>query len=107
MKGINYQCVYRNIDNERYPYTAFNLDGSLTAFVNPPVRNYDMGIWVDSVTGYAGDLVLFEAWDQSMRETDEMADCRIPRSRFGTKSKPSSNRGKKGIQFSKENPHEC
>ena len=77
MKGIKYQFV-QNVDDTRYLYTAFNQDGSLCGFVNPPVRNYAMGIWVDSVTGESGDLINYEAWDQSMRIIADMADCRKP-----------------------------
>lgn len=78
MKGINYQCIY-TIDDSRYPYTAFNHDGSLCGFANPPVRNFAMGIWIDSVTGEPGDVLPYERWDQSMRELSQVQDCHRPK----------------------------
>lgn len=85
MKGIIYQCVY-DIDDKKYPYTAFNYDGSLCGFQNLPVRNFNLGIWVDSVTGDTGEVLPYEQWDQSARDTAIMKDCRA--SKINRKEKP-------------------
>lgn len=78
MKGVMYQCLY-DIDDIKHPYTAFNQDGSLCGFQNPPVRNFNLGVWIDSVTGGPGDLLLYERWDQSFRETKFFKNCHDPK----------------------------
>jgi len=101
MKAINYQCLYL-VDDARYLYTAFNQDGSLCGFINPPVRDFQAGIWVDSVTGGCGELILFDRWDTSMREPKDFVDTRTPHLRKGTKVKPATIVGKKRIFYHRD-----
>jgi len=75
MKSINFQCVYL-VDDSQYKYTAFNHNGELFGFVNPPVRNFELMEWVDSVTGDPGGFIPFDSWDTSLREPDQLIDCR-------------------------------
>lgn len=75
LKAINYQCVY-DFEADRYPYTAFDQTGQLHGFQNLPVRNFEYGEWVDSVTGEPGELILFSTWDTSLKTTAEQDDVR-------------------------------
>jgi hypothetical protein len=101
VKAINFQCQY-DVDDRKYAYTAFNRDGSLCGFENAPVRNFQVGVWVDSVTGGYGELLQFDRWDVSMREPSEMADRRYAFQRKGTKSKPLSVAGKRGKHYKRD-----
>jgi hypothetical protein len=84
MKLINCQCFYL-VDDEKYPYIAFDLEGRLRGFKNLPVRNFQFSEWVDCVTGDTGEQILFDKWDQSMRESKELFDTRIIHTRKGKK----------------------
>ena len=72
MKHVNFQR-YEKLTDE-YVYYACNGDGSLVAFVNPPVRDYDLKIWIDSVTGKAGTLIPNLKWDRSVKMFDDLID---------------------------------
>jgi len=75
MKRTILQCTY-DIDDHRYPWVAMNLDGSLHGFFNPPIRDFKIGKWQDSVTGAWGDPLPFPRWDVSVREMDRLFDMK-------------------------------
>ena len=72
MKHINLQRAFRI--PEGVTYIAHNQDGSLVGFNNPPIRDYERKIWIDSATGEAGVLVTFDRWDTSLRMVADLAD---------------------------------
>jgi len=61
---------------EEYKFIAFNREGILCGFQNAPVRDFENGQWVDSVTGSTGEMILFGKWDQSSREVQLLYDLR-------------------------------
>lgn len=98
MKGINFQCVY-DVDDARYPYTAFNHSGELFGFKNPPIRDFERLEWIDCQTGEPGEFIPYLKWDQSLREMKDFIDCHRPRTElFGKKLKPVNPDGKKGVK---------
>lgn len=101
MKGINLQCVY-DVDDEKYPFVAFNQQGQLFGFVNPPVRDYKNLEWIDSATGDPGDLIPYSGWDSSARETKECYDIHSNGSRTPRASVPMSPEGKRYIKFKRK-----
>jgi len=62
---------------EEYRYYAINRDGSLVAFVNPPIRDFDRNIWIDSTDGKEGALVIYKNWKTSVRKYGELVDKRV------------------------------
>lgn len=72
MKHVNFQR-WEKISDE-FVYYAGNGDGSLVAFVNPPVRDFDRKIWIDSVTGSPGTLIPYLKWDRSVKMFDDLID---------------------------------
>ena len=101
MKGINFQCLY-DIEETRYPYAAVNNNGEVCGFINPPVRNFELLQWVDSVTGEPGEPFPFERWDVSARVLAEVADARRPQDRGKRKPKPATIYGKKFQTFKRD-----
>jgi len=75
MKFINFQCYYGVPDTCKW--VARNQDGVLVGFVNPPVRDFGLGAWQDSVTGSYGEIIPFERWDVSLKETSCLSDLRL------------------------------
>lgn len=65
-----------DVDDARYKYLAVNGDGSMCTFHNAPVRDFNLCIWVDSVTGDPGDFQPYLSWDQSARELSVAKDMR-------------------------------
>lgn len=94
-----YQFIYE-YDDIKYPYTARNYDGAMYGFKNLPVRNFDLKIWLDSVTGEPGELILFDQWDNSMRITAELADLRKVGDRRWTVTRTPD--GKRGSKFKRK-----
>lgn len=95
MKAIGYYCQY-TVDDQKYLYTAFNYDGSLSGFQNPPIRDYEMREWIDSVTGKPGDMIPHDRWVSSMRVTSECHDTSVgPKFRKDNNPKNISTKGKK------------
>jgi hypothetical protein len=101
MKGVNYQVLY-DVDDRKYPYTAFNNDGALTGFQNLPVRNFETLEWIDSVTGVSGDLIPFGRWVSSMRIMEDMRDMRIPPCKRPRRTDVRALLGKKGTRFKRK-----
>jgi len=60
--------------NSEYNYLAFNQDGSLNGFMHPPIRDFELGVWQDSVDGSYGHVVPYDGWDTSVKKTSEMSD---------------------------------
>lgn len=71
-KFIQFIALY-DISDE-YKYIAFNREGILCGFTNAPVRDFENGQWVDSVTGSTGEMILFNKWDESSREVALLTD---------------------------------
>jgi hypothetical protein len=74
-----------------YPWVARNRDGMLMAFANPPVRDYDEGVWIDSVDKSYGEIIPFPHWDVSVTETKYLVSTREAFLRRGTKEKQYEN----------------
>jgi hypothetical protein len=94
----NFQAYYE-IPTETYTHVAFNRDGALVGFRHPPIRDYKNGWWVDPTDGSAGDLILYERWDTSIKETSTLTDM--------SQSKVKAKRARIKAQVNEKIDHIC
>ena len=67
-------CSSRRTIPQGFTHIATNKDGVINAFVNAPVRDFNLGVWIDSVTGDYGTLIECDTWDQSVKSLDTTID---------------------------------
>lgn len=70
----NFQLFYDLPDG--YDYFCVNRNGTLVAFVNPPIRDFDYGEWIDSVDGSTGTIIPYEKWDVCLKCRKDIRDQR-------------------------------
>jgi hypothetical protein len=90
------------IDEKIHTHVAQNFNGQICGFQNPPVRNYDLNEWMDSVTGEPGDLLSVERWEITARVTADMQDLRYINDRKGHGIKKAPSPTMKGNRFKRK-----
>jgi len=73
MKMVNFQGGFE-IDEAKFPWVARNHDGRLVGFAHAPIRDYQLEQWIDSVDGSYGEIILFDKWETTARETAFLPD---------------------------------
>jgi hypothetical protein len=92
MKSVSTNLIYPIPD--KFPYIARNIEGILHGFVNAPVRDNKNGMWIDSVTGDYGEVILYPAWDTSVRTVTDLFDTRTPRGRNEEKQRENARKAR-------------